>query len=162
MKFAADFVDGVFDGAIFERGEMFAAGASRGEFERISLHFVFHVLHGPDDGGHQVAATIAGCGGVGRLDGAGERWSAECAGRRGLRRRVARLGLQLGTSGGEADAVDRDVLELRLAEDFAELCAAAGVGGFGQNQHDTAAAGFVGCRLRLAAQHFDASGHGVV
>ena len=52
--------------------------------------------------------------------------------------------------------------ELRLAQDFAELCSAADVGGFGKNQHHAAASRLVGCRLRLAAQHFDARGHRVV
>ena len=51
---------------------------------------------------------------------------------------------------------------MRLPQHFAQLCFAAGIGGFGENHQHAAAPGFFRGRLQAAGEHFHAHGHGIV
>jgi len=75
---------------------------------------------------------------------------------------LLRFLLQQGASGGKPDAVNGDVCELRFAEDFAEFCLAADIGGFGDDEEDAAASGSIRGRFRRGGEHFDADTHGVI
>src|SRR5271156_6784854 len=119
VEFGADFVDGFFDGVVLEGGEVRATGGSGGNFEGVALDLILGVLDDPDGGVSQIDA-VTGVFRVGSLHAAGDRRSAKGAG--GCRANVIvafGLGLQFGPCGGEADAVNGDVGELRFAEHFA-------------------------------------------
>src|SRR5207253_7516513 len=121
MQLAADFVDGLFDGAVLEGGEMDASRGGGGDFERVVFRLIVDVLYGPDGGGHQVDVAVAVFFAGGRLRSAGLRGKRKRAWRRDLRPGILCFGLELGASGGESDAVNRHVDKLRPPQDFAQL-----------------------------------------
>src|SRR6266567_1642830 len=133
VQLAADFVDGFFNGAVLERGEVRAAGGGCGDFDGVVLHLIVNVLDGPDGERHQIDITVAVLLAGGRLGNAGLRGKRKRARRCDLRPGVFRLGPQFGAGGGQAHTVNGHVGELRLPQDFAELCLAADIGGFGEN-----------------------------
>src|SRR3979409_2006906 len=59
VQFAAYLVDGFFNGAVLEGGEVCAAGRGGGDFKRVIPHLIVNVLDGPDGGGQQIALAVA-------------------------------------------------------------------------------------------------------
>src|ERR1700694_1373587 len=96
VQLAADFVDGFFDGAVLERGEVRPAGGGSRDFEGVILHLILNVLDGPDGGGHQVNVAVAIILAGGGLRSARLRRKWKCAGRGDPRTRIFRLGLAPG------------------------------------------------------------------
>ena len=157
MEFAADFINGLLNRAVLEGGEARAAGADGGYLERVVFHGGGDVRDGPQDGIEQVHTRVALLLGGGRLHGPGDRWPTEGArGRHGRHTRL-RLLVEHGASRREADAVDRDVGKLRLAQQFAELAVASRVHCFRDDEEHAP----VSC-VRAAREHLDACIHGVI
>src|SRR6266853_3538602 len=149
MQLAADFVDGFFDGAVLERGEMRTSRGRGSDFEGVILHLIVNVLDDPYSRGHQVNIAVAVFLAGGRLRDARLRRQRKRARRSDLRPRVFRLGLQFGASRGKSDAVNGDVSQLRLPQDLPELGFAARVGSFGKDHQHATAAGLIRSGLRM-------------
>src|SRR5882672_7248521 len=59
VQLAADFIDGLFNGAILERRKVRAAGGRGGDLQGVVLYLVVNVLYGPDGESHQVDVAVA-------------------------------------------------------------------------------------------------------
>ena len=126
------------------------------------LHLVVNVLHDPDGRGHQVDIAVAILLAGGRLRDAGLRWKRKRARRSDLRPRVFRLGLQFCARGRKPDAINGDVGQLGLAQDFAQFGLAANISGFRDDHQHAPAAGLIGGGLRAAGKHLHAESHSIV
>ena len=163
VKLAADFIQSFFQSAVFEGGEVCAAGGCGCEFERVGADGIFGVTDGPHGERHQIERVVEArifFFGYRRL--ARNRRKRIGAGRSDVGVIVLWFGFQESFGGGEADAVNGDVGELRLAKDFTEFGLAAEIGSLGDDQQDATAAGFIGSGFGKAGKHFDGDAHGVI